>query len=272
MMSVELHSHFTQLVGNNGQDVRKRHADTMERIDGLKTSFMQQLDTRFQEMMARLPSPPVAAPQPLAPQPAAGQPAAPQPVQHRRARCVPRNGPHATAGVAILDEPTADYYGADDYADKNEVSDEVLQPPLGRPHANHPHARRHQRPLVCDDDHIAKLKLNIPPFERRYNPDAYLSWELEVEQHFACLAYPEDKRVAAATCEFTSFASIWWSEYCRAHFTNPPTTWDALKRAMHTRFVPPYYQRDLLKVSLFRTRQKFSSGILSGITNWHDSL
>jgi hypothetical protein len=131
-----------------------------------------------------------------------------------------------------LDEPAADYYGVHDYADENEVSDEVLQPPLGRLRANNPHARRHQRPLVRDDDHIAKLKLNIPPFEGRYNPDAYLSWELEVEQCFSCLAYPEDKRVTAATYEFTSFASIWWSEDCRVHLTNPPTTWDALKRAM----------------------------------------
>jgi hypothetical protein len=54
MTSTELHSHFTQLVGNHVQDVEKQHADTMERIDGLKTSFAQQLDTRFQEMMARL--------------------------------------------------------------------------------------------------------------------------------------------------------------------------------------------------------------------------
>jgi hypothetical protein len=29
---------------------------------------------------------------------------------------------------------------ADDYADENVVSDEVLQPPHGRPRANHPHA------------------------------------------------------------------------------------------------------------------------------------
>jgi hypothetical protein len=127
------------------------------------------------------------------------------------------------------------------------VSDEVLQPPLGRLRANNPHARCHQRPLVRDDDHIAKLKLNIPPFEGHYNPDAYLSWELEVEQRFACLAYPEDKRITAATCEFTSFASIWWSEYCRVHLTNPPTTWDALKHVIRSRFVPSYYQCDLLK-------------------------
>jgi hypothetical protein len=77
-------------------------------------------------------------------------------------------------------------------------------------------------------------------FDGRYNPDAYLSWELELDQRFACLNYPEDRRVSATTCEFTSFASIWWSEYCHANHANPVTTWDALKHAMHIRFVPPY--------------------------------
>jgi hypothetical protein len=70
---------------------------------------------------------------------------------------------------------------------------------------------------------------------------------LEVEQRFACLKYPDHLRVSAATCEFTDFASIWWSEHCRVHHANIPTTWVGLKLAMRTRFVPPHYQRDLLK-------------------------
>jgi hypothetical protein len=123
--------------------------------------------------------------------------------------------------------------------DENE---EVLQHPHGRPCTNNPHASNFHRLLVHDDDHVAKLELNISPFEGRYNPDVYFSWELEVEQRFACLAYPEDKRVSAATCEFTSFTSIWWSEYCHLHHANPPTTWEALKCAMHICFVPPHYQ------------------------------
>ena len=89
--------------------------------------------------------------------------------------------------------------------------------------------------------------MNIPPFDGKYNPDAYLTWELEVAQRFACLNYPEDRRVSAATCEFTDFASIWWSEYCRVNHPTVPTTWDALTRAMRTRFVHPYFQRDLLQ-------------------------
>ena len=125
-------------------------------------------------------------------------------------------------------------------------SGEVLQPqPAGRPRALNRNARA--PPLVRDDDHVAKLKLHVPPFNGSYNPDAYLTWELEVEQRFACLNYPEDRRVVAATCEFTDFASIWWAEYCRMYHDNIPANWDALKHALRTRFVPSHYQRDLLK-------------------------
>jgi hypothetical protein len=72
------------------------------------------------------------------------------------------------------------------------------------------------------------------------SPDAYLTWELEVEQHFAYLRYPENLRVSAATCEFTYFDSIWWSEHCRVNHANIPATWLVLKHAMCTRFVPPH--------------------------------
>jgi hypothetical protein len=195
-----------QLVGNHVQDMNTQFVDTMERIDGLEASFTQKLDAKFQEMMARLPLPAAAAP---------------QPAQVRRARHVPRHGPPAAVGAAALDDSDADYYGADEYMDESE---EVLQHPPGRPRANNPHARHLHRPLIRGDDNVAKLKLNIPPFEGHYNPDVYLSLELEVEQLFACLACPDDKRVSAATCEFTSFASIWWSEYCHLHHANPPTT------------------------------------------------
>jgi hypothetical protein len=100
--------------------------------------------------------------------------------------------------------------------------------------------------LARDDDHVAKLKIKVPTFDGRYIPDAYLSWELELDQRFACLNYPEDRRISVTTCEFTSFASIWWSEYCRTNHANPFTMWDALKHAMRIRFVPPYYQRSML--------------------------
>jgi hypothetical protein len=149
----------------------------------------------------------------------------------------------ATGVTQARDAQFDDYYGKDEY-DGEYADDFTVDQPPGRPR---PYIRRPPpRPLVRDDDHVAKLKLHVPTFDGRYNPDAYLSWELELDQRFACLNYPEDRRVSAATCEFTSFASIWWSEYCRANHANPITTWDALKNAMHIRFVPLYYQRSML--------------------------
>jgi hypothetical protein len=149
----------------------------------------------------------------------------------------------ATGVTQARDAQFDDYYGEDEY--EGEYADDftVDQPPgRPRPYIHRPPPRL----LVCDDDHVAKLKLHVPTFDGRYNPDAYLYWELELDQRFACLNYLEDRRVSAATCEFTSFASIWWSEYCRANHANPITTWDALKHAMRIRFVQPYYQRSML--------------------------
>jgi hypothetical protein len=149
----------------------------------------------------------------------------------------------ATGLTQARDAQFDDYYGEDEY--EGEYADDfTIDQPPGRPR---PYIRRPPpHPLVRDDDHVAKLKLHVPTFDFRYNPDAYLSWELELDQLFACLNYPEDRRVSAATCEFTSFASIWWSEYCHANHANPITMWDALKNAMRIRFVPPYYQRSML--------------------------
>ena len=138
-----------------------------------------------------------------------------------RARRVPvlREGPQGSTASAAAHAAEEDAEAVDDgYVQDGEFA---AQPP-GRPRV-HPHNYRPQY-QVRDDEHVAKLKLTIPPFEGRYDPDAYLTWELEVEQRFACLNYPEDRRVCAATCEFIGFASVWWSEYCRLHPATIPNT------------------------------------------------
>ena len=201
------------------QDVDKRFGETMGKIEGLDSSFTAKLDEKFQVILCRLPHAPRHA---------------------GRAQRVPlQPAQTSAAGAAAADARHETYDGEDEYEGENEAEDGGLQTALGRPRVHPRNARLPLRPLVRDDDHVAKLKLHVPPFDGRYNPDAYLSWELELEQRFSCLDYPEERRFMAATCEFTSFASIWWSEYCRLHHDNPPTTWTDLKRAMRTRFVPP---------------------------------
>jgi hypothetical protein len=205
MTSAELHAHFTRLLVGRAQDVDTRLGD----VDS-------KLDAKFQEVLARLP-----------PQP---QPAIHAPRDHR-VPLIPRSvGIVTVAAVAAAatEVATQDGYVADEgeheFEDENELEeDEVQQPAPGCPQQYNRNARPPPR-LVRDDEHVAKLKSNIPPFEGRYNPNAYLTWKLEVEQCFACLRYPEHLRVSAATCEFTNFASIWWSEHCRVNHANIPAT------------------------------------------------
>jgi hypothetical protein len=81
--------------------------------------------------------------------------------------------------MAATEVATQDGYAADEggneFEDENELEeDKVQQPTPGHPQLYNRNARPPPR-LVRDDEHVAKLKLNIPPFEARYNSDAYLT-------------------------------------------------------------------------------------------------
>ena len=102
----------------------------------------------------------------------------------------------------------------------------------------------HQNDRVLDDP-FAKVKFTIPTFSGAYEADAYLDWEMTVEQKFNSHLVPKIHRVRQATSEFKDFAIIWWSELVKLGLQ--PETWDRLKRAMRSRFVPPSYERDLRK-------------------------
>jgi transposase InsO family protein len=102
------------------------------------------------------------------------------------------------------------------------------------------------REVHNNDNAFSKIKFKIPSFDGKYDPDAYLTWEMAVEQKFTCHDFPENACVRAATSEFTDFASVWWIEHGKKNPNNTPQTWDALKKVMRARFVPSYYARDLL--------------------------
>jgi hypothetical protein len=105
------------------------------------------------------------------------------------------------------------------------------------------------------NDLFAKIKFKIPSFNGKYDPVAYLDWELEVEQKFSCHDNPANSQVKAAISEFTNFALIWWREYKQKLPINSVTSWTQLKTAMHHIFIPSYYARDLLN-----KMQRFQQG------------
>jgi hypothetical protein len=70
---------------------------------------------------------------------------------------------------------------------------------------NQNHNNQH---YVCNDDPFAKNKFSIPPFSDSYDAEAYLDWEMTVEQKFNSHLVPEQYRVRQATSEFKDFALI----------------------------------------------------------------
>jgi hypothetical protein len=96
------------------------------------------------------------------------------------------------------------------------------------------------------NDSFAKIKFIIPSFNGKFDPAAYLDWELEVKQKFSCHDIPANTQVKVAFSEFTDFALIWWREYKQNIPVNSVITWTQLKTDMRHRFVPSYYARDLL--------------------------
>ena len=162
-----------------------------------------------------------------------------------------RNNNNTDSSVAGHDE---EEYSADTEHD-GEVNDQRRH--QQRRHRHGTRARQPRREVRDNDDPLGKIKFSMPSFDGKYDPNAYLTWELAVDQKFACHDFPENKRVRAATSEFTDFASIWWSEYIRSRQNNTPQTWEAMKRIMRARFVPSYHARDLLhKLQLLRQGNK----------------
>ena len=85
-----------------------------------------------------------------------------------------------------------------------------------------------------NNDPFSKTKFKIPPFSGSTDPEAYLDWEMAVDQKFSSHQVPEEYRVRLATSEFTSFALFWWNDICNNVNANAnaqiPQTWTVLKR------------------------------------------
>ena len=81
----------------------------------------------------------------------------------------------------------------------------------------------------------------MPPFIGRSRPDLYIEWEYEINAIFASHNFDEREKFQAVVSTFSSFALVWWSEYCRLNPNFIPTTWDDLKHVMGDRFVDVYY-------------------------------
>ena len=59
------------------------------------------------------------------------------------------------------------------------------------------------------DRNLGSIKMKIPSFRGRNDPEAYLEWEKKIELIFDCHNYSGEKKVKLAIVEFKDYALVW---------------------------------------------------------------
>ncbi|KAL0332909.1 UNVERIFIED_CONTAM: hypothetical protein Scaly_2192400 [Sesamum calycinum] len=95
---------------------------------------------------------------------------------------------------------------------------------------------------------LGGVKVTIPSFKGKNDPEAYLELEIHDEQIFSCHNYSESKKVKLTALEFTSYARIWWNQMRKEQIKNgehPIITRKEMRAFLRRRFIPSYYRREL---------------------------
>ncbi|KAI3473736.1 hypothetical protein Pfo_031398 [Paulownia fortunei] len=131
-----------------------------------------------------------------------------------------------------------EYYGGN-FNEKNDPNSSV---------GNRSYGRWFRETRNWEDNNLSSLKMNIPLFQGKNDPETYLEWEKKVELVFDCHNYSELKKVKLAVIEFFDYAIIWWDKLILNRRINREcsiSTWEDMKSVMRRRFVPSYYYQEL---------------------------
>ena len=69
-------------------------------------------------------------------------------------------------------------------------------------------------------DPFKAIKIKIPKFKGRSDPEAYLEWESKIEMVFRCQDYTKEQKVKLAVIEFFEYAVVWWDQLCLSRRRN----------------------------------------------------
>ncbi|KAK4552365.1 hypothetical protein RGQ29_032073 [Quercus rubra] len=182
----------------------------------------------------------------------------------------PRRAPNARrqGRCARLDD--SDDYHEDEFEDEDDqasLNNEGRFVPRGERRGRG--FRRDPRWQDGTDRNLEDIKMKIPSFQGKNDPEAYLEWEKKVEFIFECHNYSEEKKVKLAVIEFTDYAIIWWDQLVmnrRRNYERPIETWVEMKATMRRRFVPSHYYRDL-----YQKLQSLTQGYRS-VDDYHKEI
>jgi len=122
-----------------------------------------------------------------------------------------------------------------------------MNPNVGRPYGGN--RRVNDGPKRIEgQDKIEGVKLNVPLFRGKSDPDSYLDWEMKIQHAFSCNDYPEEQKVKLAATKFLDYALVWWKKNQREMKREEGQeidTWIEMRMIMRKRYVPTSYSRTM---------------------------
>ena len=122
-----------------------------------------------------------------------------------------------------------------------------MYPNAGRPYGGN--RRANDGPNRMEgQNRIEGVKLNVPSFKGRNDPNAYLDWEMKIQHVFSCNDYTEEQKVKLATTKFSDYALVWWNKNQREMIREEGQEIDTsieMRRVMRKRYVPTSYNRTM---------------------------
>ncbi|XP_051152721.1 uncharacterized protein LOC127266509 [Andrographis paniculata] len=126
----------------------------------------------------------------------------------------------------------------------DEPDDEEFGENWERPKHHNNHHRRDE------DEAINSVKFQVPPFQEKSDPEAFLQWERRLELIFDVQQLTDQQKLRVAVMEFSDYALAWWDQLSinrRRNREAPVRTWTELRTLMRKRFVPPHYHCEVLR-------------------------
>jgi len=115
-------------------------------------------------------------------------------------------------------------------------------------------SRRPQRQSFRDND----IKVDIPDFEGKLQPDEFVDWLQTVERVFEYKEILEEKKVKIIAVKLKKHASIWWENLKTKRAREGKSkikTWEKMRRELSKKFLPSHYYQDNF-IQLQNLRQK----------------
>ena len=111
----------------------------------------------------------------------------------------------------------------------------------------------HKQPFRHDD-----IKVDIPNFEGKLQPDDFVDWLQTVERVFEYKEIREERKVKIIALKLKKHASMWWENLKKRRERENKSkikTWEKMRRELTRKFLPSsYYQDTFIQLHNFRQR------------------